>query len=392
MGSDATHGHELSIKESRERPVTGVSGRPTSHRLLAVDLDDAPEVLALLKRLGLGAFRTEDVVAHLGRNDNWAGTTTSGAAVFVKKLGGGSVEARTRLDRIVGFERLAERHEDGVRRPHCLGWDEDSLLVAFELLEGAQNGSELAADEQFDDDLARAAGQAVAAVHTMDADAAAAIDESPHPLPPIDQIRALPLTAFYAASAAELEAWSLLQHDADLARGLVELRDREREAPQVPIHADLRLDQFLVAGADQLYLSDWEEFRCGDAARDIGGFAGEWLRRAVLSIGSTSDPSVPDLEPSHESIVERGVKELERLRPRVIAFWTGYVERSGRADPSLAERATAFAGWHLLDRMLASAARRPRLLAVERAAAGIGRSALLAPSRFVDVVGLGTSG
>lgn len=388
MTRDATQEDHSRIT-TQDVPSTEGSGRPVSRRLAAVDLDDVPEVLAFLKRLGLGSFRPQDVVAHLGRNDNWAGTTTTGAAVFVKRLGGEPDEARRRFDRVVGFERLAGQRGAGVRRPHCLGWDEGAFLVAFELLEDADTGSELAGDDRFDEGLAHDAGKVIASLHAMDPEATADIDRRPHPLPPLGQIRALSLAAFNAASAAELEAWSLLQHDRDLARALGALRTREREAPQVPIHADLRLDQFLVAGADELYLSDWEEFRRGDAARDVGGFAGEWLHRAILGIASSNDASVPDLDPSHEAVVERGVKELERLRPHVVAFWAGYLEGSDRVDPGLAGRAAAFAGWHLLDRMLASAAQRPRLLAVERAAAGIGRTALLDPSRFVGVLGLG---
>lgn len=364
------------------------SDQPRSHRLAAIDLDRVPEVVAFLARLGLGSFRPSDVVAHLGRNDNWAGTTTSGAAVFVKRLGGQPADARAHLDRVVGFERLAEQQGAGVRRPSCLGWDEDAFLVAFELLDDAKTGAELAADDRFDEGLAHEAGRMIAALHAMDPDEAAEMDYGPHPLPPLSQIQALSLASFYSASAAELEAWNVLQNDADLARALGELRTQERAAPQVPIHADLRLDQFLVAAENELYLSDWEEFRRGDAARDVGGFAGEWLHRAILGIASPRDASVPDLDPSHEAVIERGVAELERLRPHVVAFWAGYVRGSGRVDHDLAVRATAFAGWHLLDRMLASAAQRPRLLAVERAAAGIGRTALLDPPRFVDVLGL----
>lgn len=366
--------------------------RGVARRLAAVDLAGVPEVAGLLRRLDLGSFDSQDVVAHLGRNDNWAGTTTSGDAVFVKRLGGEPGDARRRLRRLVGFEQRAGREADAIRRPRCLGWDEDARLVAFELLDGAESGAELAGEDRFDDRLSHEAGQVVARLHAIDPQEWADIECRPHPLPPLKQMRALSLASFNAASAAELEAWSVLQHDAELASALTALRADERAAPQVPIHADLRLDQFLVTADGALHLSDWEEFRRGDAARDVGAFAGEWLHRAILGMTSSRDASVPDLDPTPDAVVARGVQELDRLRPRVVAFWAGYREASERVEPGLAERATAFAGWHLLDRMLASAGARPRLLAVERAAAGIGRTALRDPARFVGALGLGGDG
>lgn len=352
-----------------------------------MDLADFPQVNGLLTHLNLGEFGPK-VSAHLGRNDNWAGETTTGAKVFVKHVGGEGEEAARRFARLVAFEALVARG-GGPRSPRCLGWDERERLIAFELLDDAESGSELAADDRFTPELAHAAGTILARLHDLPADG---LDDGPAPLPPLGALRALSLDAFAAASAAELEAWSLLQHDADLVRALVRLREREAAAPPRPVHADLRLDQFLLAPDGTLHLTDWEEFRRGDAARDVGGFAGEWLHRAILGIASPQDASVPELDPTHAAVVERGVQELERLRPNVVAFWAGYREAAGSADPGLAERATAFAGWHLLDRMLASAAQRPRLRAVERAAAGIGRTALLDPARFVEVLGLGEGG
>jgi hypothetical protein len=137
------------------------------------------------------------------------------------------------------------------------------------------------------------------------------------------------------------------------------------------------------------YLNDWEEFRLGDPARDVGGFAGEWLYRAVLGLPpETDDRLTPVVEATDAEIVERGVRELTRLRPRIRSFWSGYRTARPTVDPELAERATAFAGWHLLDRLFAVAVERPRLLAVQRAAAGVGRTALLAPDRFTTTLGL----
>jgi hypothetical protein len=58
-------------------------------------------------------------------------------------------------------------------------------------------------------------------------------------------------------------------------------------------------------------------------------------------------------------------------------------------DADLALRATAFAGWHLMDRAMAGAALNSRLTALSRAAMGIGRQAMREPHRFVASLGLG---
>lgn len=386
MSEDVTGGPKSEVNPGT--PPTGGSASPAGRRrLTAVDLADAPGVAVLLDRLGLGTLASGDVEARLGRNDNWAGTTDRGVAVFVKRLGGDAADAALRLQRMVAFERLTEDVGVDVPRPRCLGWDDEHRIVAFELLEDASSGAELAGDDAFDDELSAAAGTIVRAVHGMVPPEGVALETGPSPLPPLGSIRALPFRMFQEASAAELEAWSVLQHDPEIAKALTELRVREREAAQVPIHADLRLDQFLAVDG-RLRLADWEEFRLGDAARDVGAFAGEWLHRAVLGIAAPPEPGALETAVSTETIIARGVAELERLRPRTAAFWAAY-RRGGPVDETLAARATAFAGWHLLDRVLAAAGQRPKLSAVERAAAGIGRTALLAPEQFVATLGLG---
>ncbi|MFW6723039.1 hypothetical protein ACHZ98_23310 [Streptomyces sp. MAR4 CNY-716] len=192
----------------------------------------------------------------------------------------------------------------------------------------------------------------------------------------------------------------MLQPDTSLAGALRDLRTQERPAPKTAAHGDLRLDQFLHADG-RLYFCDWEEFRMADPARDVGGFAGEWLYRAVLGVQGQEDPGAdghPGSDPdstwsgprhlSHQEVVARGVRELNRLRTRTAAFWDGHRSTRTAADPGLAVRAAAFAGWHLIDRMLAAAEARPAVTAVDRAAARIGRSAVLRPGKFAAVLGL----
>ena len=214
------------------------------------------------------------------------------------------------------------------------------------------------------------------------------LEALPPPLPSLELLEGLPEIFFFNCSAAELQAWALLQRDAKLREAIQSLVARERSALRVPAHCDLRVDQLLLHDG-HIYLTDWEEFRLADAARDIGSFAGEWLYRAMLDIvTSRGEEQKRYVQLIAADIPSRGVEKLERLRPKVRAFWRGYRRARQAVDDGLPVRATAFAGWHLLDRLLAGAVNSSRLQPVQRAAAGVGRTALLAPERFVAVLGL----
>ncbi|MGO4458033.1 class V lanthionine synthetase subunit LxmK [Streptomyces sp. M-16] len=357
------------------------------------ELATSPAVQDLLERLGLGRLLPREGGSPMGRNRNAVGPTTTGSAVFVKQLDGRQPDAARRFRRQRAYEETAVAGERPLPSPKCLGWDEEELLIVFEWLDGARSGSDLASDEQFDDELAHRAGEMIGALHALapdalPAEAAGTTEPDPLLLPPLEFFESLPLAYHTQASGASLEAWGMLQSDGELTLALRRLRAAEAAAAVTPVHGDLRLDQFLLHDG-RLHLCDWEEFRRADPARDVGSFIGEWLHRAVLDIpAKDAELSGPSPRLSHEDIVRRGVAELNRLRTRNVAFWEGYRASTAVTDPGLPVRATAFAGWHLVDRMFASAEQRPRLTALDRAAAGIGRSAVLHPEKFTTVLGL----
>ncbi|MFF2657454.1 class V lanthionine synthetase subunit LxmK [Kitasatospora sp. NPDC058032] len=345
----------------------------------------------LFGNLGLGEFDGA-VVSRSGRNDNWAGLTSSGARVFVKRHGEFGGASSRGFDRALSFEEAVagQSISTELRYPAVLGYDRDSLLVAFEWLENARSGADLAFDGGFGEDLSEQAGRCIARVHGLDV-GGIEIDDSVPPMPPESILDALPLSQWVESSGAQLKALALLQSDAALIAALRELRAAEASAGLRPGHCDLRLDQFLVVD-EVLHLTDWEEFRLADPARDIGSFAGEWLYRAVMAIPEALDAEQG--EPgddvyTHEAVVAQGVRELERLRPRITAFCRGYREVRGEPEAGLAERAARYAGWHLIERMIASATQRSRTSALDLGAAGIGRSILLKPAAFISILGLG---
>ncbi|PCG87880.1 hypothetical protein CIB93_00080 [Streptomyces sp. WZ.A104] len=377
---------------------------PALIRFRPTGLDTAPEVNALLERLGLGPFVPDGLTAFGGRNDNWAGTTTGGQQVFVKTVARAPDGSRPEIDRALAFEAAAARLPAGspLRTPEHLGTDRAAAVSAFRLLPGARSGSEVALDGDFDEELCREAGRAIATLHAMGtpesgadpgADAAPAIDTAEAPLPPMRWLRAFPWSEVQDRSMAQIAAWKLVQDDTEAVAALHRLRERERRAPHTPAHCDLRFDQFLVHGGT-LHLCDWEEFRLADPARDVGAFVGEWLFQATYSVfaptgeaTAAQDSVALGFDLAHEEIVERGAAGLRRHIPRIAAFWEGYTG-CRTPDPELAERAVGFAGWHLYDRLIATAQAHAVLNPVARAAAGIGRTLLLNPAGAVTTLRL----
>ncbi|MFC4565496.1 class V lanthionine synthetase subunit LxmK [Nocardiopsis mangrovi] len=355
-----------------------------------VDLDLVPEVDALLTRLGMGPFRRTEVTAPPGRNDIWIGPTESGRHAFVKRLVGSPGNVRERLDRLAAFERarpaISPLH---LRVPELLALEEATALCAFAHVDDAVPGYRLAEEGRFGPALTGAAGRALGAVHASSAAELAVLDNSPPHMPDPRFLVGLPEGVYENLTMAELDSWRMLQQDREVCLAIDALCAAEGAAPKVPSHCDLRLDQFLVVG-EKLYVTDWEEFRLADPARDIGNFVGQWLQQAMLDIVSGNGDSVfRGVDLTHEVIMERGAAALRRQRPLIERFWAAYRDQRGGADPGLAERATAFAGWHLLDRLLAAAGRSSRVAGIERAAAGVGRAALVRPERFAAALGLG---
>jgi Phosphotransferase enzyme family len=349
------------------------------------------EIDALLSRLRLGSFCSLAEASSLaGRNQTWAGTTSLGHHVVVKRFRGSASDVRRRLRRSLALERtVAAGTPRWFATPSCLGWDDSTGLMAFEFVDDATSGTDLLAAGQWDDELAHQVGLAIGELHSTRVLAGpdspwASADRTPPALPSAPLLAGLPVGVYAACSAAELQAWSLLQRDQALTGAVQQLLRRQDQAEGTPAHCDFRLEQLFVASG-RLYLCDWEEFRIGDPARDVGSFAGEWLHHAVTSMAA-SDADAELL--SHAEIVRRIGEGIDRLRPRIAAFWAGYRSARPAADADLAARAAAFAGWHMFDRMLAIARRSVRLRAMDRAAAGIGRMILLSPAGAAQTLGL----
>ena len=357
--------------------------RESTRAVAAVPLETAPEVVQALTELSFEPAPDGDVVGFVGRNDNWRLTVSDGRTVFVKRLTGPAAETSVRLDRAVAFAALVSaappRHWHA---PALLGSDADTRLLVFEEVPDSVSAGEQADD--LEAGVARRIGRAVGELHSM----ATALPPTPAPPAPrlANRLAALTLEQYAQCSGAELEVWALVQHDKQLNRALAALAEQSRAAPQVPSHRDLRLDQILLAG-DRIHLIDWEEYGSADPAVDVGSFVGEWLYRAASAMFADAGEQDGASADTHAQLVQRGARELEVVRPLVMAFWSGYRQQRA-ADEGLAARAASYAGWHLFDRVLARSRQSSHLGALERGIAGIGRNALIGGSAFVETIGL----
>lgn len=268
-----------------------------------------------------------------------------------------------------------------------LGHDLEAGIIVFRLLDEPSSGVELALEDRFGNDLCHCAGQMLSAVHGLPA---AGLDDSELWLPPLGWLDGMPWQAVQQQTMAQLAAWRLLQDDTAVVGALRALRAEERCVLATPVHGDLRLDQFIVSGG-RLYLCDWENFRRGDPARDLGAFLGECFYHATYSLFAppkdSAGTALADAGLTHDDIIERGQESLRRTMPRIAAFWDGYLG-AGEPDPALATRVMSFAGWHLFDRLVASAESHVQLSPVAKAAAGLGRSMLLNPAGAARMMGL----
>jgi aminoglycoside phosphotransferase (APT) family kinase protein len=351
-------------------------------RFTPARLADYPQVPAFVDTLNVGTLIEETLFSPGGRNVNWVGETTTGSSLFVKSLPPFPPVATNALRRALAYEQAAAQLDPAgpLRSPRLLGYDEKWGLLAYALIPEARSLNAVAVAEELDADVSRDVGAAIAALHSLSAESVDTIDDTPLEMPPLGWLRALPVEALGTYTMAQMAAWRLMQSDPPLLDMLRELRAAESQAPRAPIHGDLRMDQFLTSRG-VLYLCDWEHFRLGDPARDVGAFIGELLFQSIyLELNQRGDaPGGAVVELDHAEVMRRGRVGLDRAKALVLALWLGYTAHI-TPDAGLAHRAFGFAGWHMFDRLLSWAEDSSQLNPTAKAIAGIGRTLLLAPA------------
>lgn len=371
-----------------------------SHGFAVTTLADTVD--GILAEHRLGVIDRASLAPKRGRNLSCTFTTTECNTLFVKRANGddqfkASVAAGKVLPRTPGSEDRVS-----FRTPRLIAASNTDNILIFEAVSNADGLAAVLRDDILDDEqllrLMGRIGAGLREVHEQPVNTGD-INVAPSPLPVLSHFQQLPWTSFESFSAASLQAWGTLQRDTELYRAVVSLREMESTGAQVPIHGDLRFDQFLLDNDRGLWLIDWEEFRLGHRGRDLGGLVGEWLHTAfsTLNGGPSPSPAVRhspqatlDQELTHDEIVAHGQEALNTVLPRISALWRSYLGQDTRAQgiPELAAVTAAFAGWHLYDRLLATSELVPRISAVSWAAVGIGRNILLNPDDAAKSLGL----
>ena len=319
-----------------------------------------------------------------GRNSNQVVHTENGS-YFVKVLGHGDQERRVRNSLAYDLFTDANPGTDLPQSPRCLVAEPEHGLLIFEHVPAAESGAALMVEERFHAADAERLGAQVATLHlTSTRHTPGPVPSWPSPNP--GTLDGLPLRALPGLTGGELKAYGLLQGDEAVVRGLRKLAGDCADAEPTPVHGDLRVDQLLFD--EGIWVIDWEEFGTADAARDTGTFLGEWIYRTVLDIPTARGDGVAlPAEVAAPDIVARGYAKLQRLRPIAMAFWQGYRNRRP-VDDAFVDRTARLIGWHLLDRFVAGSTMTSTLPAIHRAAAGVGRAALLNPEGVIELLGL----
>ncbi len=332
-----------------------------------------------LSALGLGAFDGA-VETSLGRNKNFHGLATTGQRLFVKWF-----------QRDPGGERFNRNHafeatgSAAPKRPTLILDDAELGIAVYEYIDGVETATLAARENRLTPGHTATMGALVAQLHAVEP---VGIGRHRCAMPPDLLFDAMPLEMFLGATGAELEMWRLMQGDPEIVEAIATLRrvEHREDYRTVVVHGDLRLDQFLI-NDDDVLLTDFEDVRIGDPARDLGAVVGELLYTAVIGIPGRLAEHLPyGAVVGHADILAEGAAAVEEQRPLIAGFMAAYREHGGEVDVQTGERIMRFAGWHMLDRMLVMSERANLIDAVTRGAAGIGRTILVQPSEFLDLL------
>lgn len=334
-----------------------------------------------LSSLGVTTESITGVESALGRNVSGV-ITHAGGKVFVKAIQG--ADGPQRFRRSLSFFDNEIEPPAPFRTPALLSSDESTLSAAYGCLpEATEFAVDVRENRATEHQLARA-GRTAAALHSTPLVEHSTISRDVPHLPPHGP-NAISLALLEESTFGELELWRILQSDEPLRTALNALVCGEHEVRH--IHGDLRADQ-LVLDEDACWLLDWEEFRIGDPARDLGSLAGEVLYHRLRTLLTEARTHVGDTL-TDTGILQTGERLIAEARPYVTALWTSYRDTVvGLEDNGLADRTAAYMGWFLFDRALASATYTGRLNAFDRALAGIGRGLVLEPATYRDSVGI----
>ena len=252
--------------------------------------------------------------------------TSDGLPTYVVK------QPRQAGDPGVAREAAVLRHlgalggEHGLRDvlPVLVAYDERRELLVLEGPPGGQDLREHHARGRFSMLPARAAGQALALLHLLPADAVGVRPAGLDPAWPLSWHRPR-VQHLFELSAGGVALLRLVQGSRDLCDALDDLRETWR--PQSVIHGDVRWENCVAVPAPaarrrtRVLMVDWEMAGPGDPCLDVGAFLAEYLAAWVNSI-----PIVDSRDPAR--MLRHALSPLNRMQPALARFWAAYVTTS----------------------------------------------------------------
>ncbi|WP_206539241.1 phosphotransferase [Nocardiopsis halotolerans] len=329
----------------------------------------------------------------VGRNTTRVDVGATGL-VITKRFDGPSPDRERRYENSLAWDALQKARGLDLGPP-VAERDDERLVLSFPYLDNLRTLQEILDEGAGTEALVpvlRRCGALLGTLHSVPVDEVTRLlprREAPADpgMGPLTVFSHLTPEQYTNASGAELEAWRLFHHDTELQEGLRSwVADQTGDPDPVPVHGDLRPDQFLVS-SEHLALIDWEEFTVGPASRDLAGIAGSLVFDALVRtfVGAPGRNVLPG--ELHRGFMSRGEDLLGAVAPSVQAFLAAYRNVSGRDVDAL--RLGSDIGWFLIERVMARAMMSHRLPPSDRAIAGVGRQAILNPASALAILGMG---
>ncbi|AUS13059.1 phosphotransferase [Bacillus subtilis] len=297
---------------------------------------------------------------------------------FRKKLLGQQEDVSRRYNNLLKWDRVLEGEID-FNSLRITNSDSKDFSLQYEWIENATSLQSLLSEAVDNmDELVNKAAVMLAKIHSLpDEKNGSEIHKQNWYRP----VFALEIEEYANCTGAELELFSLLQHDNELLSALFN-HYNDKENIMGMSHGDIRLDQFLYDG-EKVWIIDFEEFHYGDILRDLAGLIGSIFFEVLLKTFSSSIQDSSEPKEIDKDFVERGTTYLDNYESIMHSAFKAYQDTvSYKVDK---KRLVTNIGWFVIERIMSRAKFSFRLSAMDKAILGVGRQAILYPEYMQDL-------
>ncbi|WP_336805475.1 phosphotransferase [Bacillus subtilis] len=297
---------------------------------------------------------------------------------FRKKLLGQQEDVSRRYNNLLKWDRVLEGEID-FNSLRITNSDSKDFSLQYEWIENATSLQSLLSEAVDNmDELVNKAAVMLAKIHSLpDEKNGSKIHKQNWYRP----VFALEIEEYANCTGAELELFSLLQHDNELLSALFN-HYNDKENIMGMSHGDIRLDQFLYDG-EKVWIIDFEEFHYGDILRDLAGLIGSIFFEVLLKTFSSSIQDSSEPKEIDKDFVERGTTYLDNYESIMHSAFKAYQDTvSYKVDK---KRLVTNIGWFVIERIMSRAKFSFRLSAMDKAILGVGRQAILYPEYMQDL-------